>query len=53
MIIIIIIIIIINRLVGLGVSMSDYWSWGRRTSTNFKCELGLERGPSSLVRTIG
>ena len=28
-IIIIIIIIIIDRLVGLVVSMSDYWSWGR------------------------
>ena len=23
------------------------------TSTNFKCGLGLERGPPSLVRTIG
>ena len=23
------------------------------TSTNFKCRLGLERGPPSLVRTIG
>ena len=23
------------------------------TFTNFKCGLGLERGPSSLVRTIG
>ena len=28
-IIIIIIIIIIDRLVGLVVGMSDYWSWGR------------------------
>ena len=27
--IIIIIIIVIDRLVGLVVSMSDYWSWGR------------------------
>ena len=23
------------------------------TSTNFKCGLGLERGPPSLLRTIG
>ena len=23
------------------------------TSTNFKCGLGLERGPPSLMRTIG
>ena len=23
------------------------------TSTNFKCRLGLERGPPSLVKTIG
>ena len=23
------------------------------TSTNFKCGLGLERGPPNLVRTIG
>ena len=23
------------------------------SSTNFKCGLGLERGPASLVRTIG
>ena len=28
-IIIIIIIIIMDRLIGLVVSMSDYWSWGR------------------------
>ena len=46
----------IVNLVGLGVSMSNYWSWGRGfdpgTSTNFKCELGLERGPTSVVRTI-
>ena len=46
-----------DRLVGLGVSISDYWSWGRGfdpgTSTNFKCGLGLERDPPSLVRTIG
>ena len=44
-------------LVGLVVSMSDYWSWGRgfdpRHFHNFKCGLGLERGPPSLVRTIG
>ena len=39
-------------IVGLVVNMSDYWSWGR-TSTNFKCGLNLERGPPSLVRTIG
>ena len=25
----------------------------RGTNTNFKCGLGLERGPPSLVRTIG
>ena len=50
-------IIIIDRLIGLVVSMSDYWSYGRGfnpgTSTNFKCGLGMERGPPSLVRTIG
>ena len=46
-----------GRLIGLVVSMSDYWSWGRgfdrRHFHNFKCGLGLERGPPSLVRTIG
>ena len=46
-----------DHLVGLVASMSDYWSWGRGfdpgTSTNFKCGLGLGRGPPSLVRTIG
>ena len=32
-----------DRLVGLGVSMSDYWSGGRGLdSTNLKCGLGLE-----------
>ena len=53
----IIIIIIIIIIVGLVVSMSDYWSSGRgfdpRYFHNFKCGLGLERGPPSLVRTIG
>ena len=52
-----IIYIYIDRLIGLVVSMSDYWSWGRgfdpRHFHNFKCGLGLERGPPSLVRTIG
>ena len=54
-IIIVIIIIIMDRLVGLVVSMSDYWSWGRgfdpRHFHNFKCGLGLERSPSSLATT--
>ena len=50
-----IIIIIIDRLVGLGVSISDHEVAGSipGTSTNFKCGLGLEWGPPSLVRTIG
>ena len=56
-IIIITIIIIIIIIIGLVVIMSDYWSWGcgfdPGTSTNFKCGLGLERGPPSLARTIG
>ena len=50
--IIIIIIIIIDRLVGLD---TDHEVAGSIpvTSTNFKCGLGLERGPPSLVRKIG
>ena len=44
-------------LVGLGVSESNSWSWGRGFDScyfhNFKCGSGLERGPFSLVRTIG
>ena len=46
-----------DHLIGLEVSVYDYWSWGRgldsRHFLNFKCGLGLERGPPSLVRTIG
>ena len=45
------------RLVVLVVSMSDYdhevAGLIPGTSTNFKCGLGLDRGPPSLVRTIG
>ena len=44
-------------LIGLGDSVSDYYPWGRRFYPrhfhNFKCGLGLERDPPSLVRTIG
>ena len=40
----------------LGVSVSDFWSWGRgfdsRYFHNFKCGLGLERSPPSQIRTI-
>ena len=46
-----------DRLVGLGVSVSDYWPrrhwFDSRHFHNFKCGLDLERGPPSLVRTIG
>ena len=46
-----------DRLIGLGVRVSDYWSRGRgldsRYFHNFKCGLGLERGPPSLARIIG
>ena len=44
-----------DRLVGLVVSMTtDHEVAGSipSTSTNFKCGLGLERGPPSLMRTI-
>ena len=41
---------------GLGVSASNYWSWSRRFDCryfhNFKCGLGLERGPPSIVKII-
>ena len=47
----------LSLFVGLVVSMPDYWSRGRgfdpRHFHNFKCGLGLERGPPSHVRTIG
>ena len=37
--------------------VSDYLPWGRRFDSrhfhSFKCALGLEQGPPSLVRTIG
>ena len=46
-----------DHLVGLGVNVSDsnHEVAGSVAciSTNFKCELGLERSPPSLVRTIG
>ena len=44
----------LDRLVGLGVCMSNHEVAGLilGTSTNFKCRLGLERGPPSLVRII-
>ena len=46
-----------DRLVGLVVSMSDYDHEVAGsipdTSTDFKCRLGLDRGPAGLVRTIG
>ena len=32
------------------ISVCDYWSWDFH---NFKCGLGLQRGPPSHVRTIG
>ena len=40
---------LLDRLVGLVVSMSDHEVAGSipGTSTNFKCGLGLERGPPS------
>ena len=48
-----VIILAIDRLIGLGVSVSDYWPWSRglysRHVHNFKCGLGL----SCLVRIIG
>ena len=42
-------------LIYLVVSMSDHEVAGsiHGTSTNFKCGLGLERGPPTLVRAIG
>ena len=52
-IIIIITIIIMDRLIGLGVSVSYYWQWGCGLDSpnihNFKWGLSLERGPLSLV----
>ena len=51
------ILIIKRHLVGLGISISesDHEVTGSipSTSTNFKCRLGLEWGPTSLMRTIG
>ena len=46
-----------DHLIGLGVSVSDYWPRGRRFNCrqlhNFKYGLSLERGPPSLMKTIG
>ena len=46
-----------DRLVDIGASVSEYWSWGRgfdpRHFHNFKCVLVLGRRRPSLVRTIG
>ena len=38
---------ILDRFVGLGVSMSEVAGSIPGTSANFKCGLGLERGPPS------
>ena len=50
-------IVVEDRLAGLAISMSDsdHEDAGLipGTPTNFKCRLGLERGPPSLVRAIG
>ena len=46
-----------DHLIGLEVSVSDYWPWDRKFDSrrfhNFKCELSLERDPPSLIKTIG
>ena len=45
--------IFVDRLIGLGVSVHDYWPWGRGHFQNFKCGLGLEWDLFNQVRTIG
>ena len=46
-----------DRLIGHGVSLSDYWPSGREFDSrhfhNFKCRLGLERGQPSSWRQLG
>ena len=46
-----------DRIIGLGVSVPDYWLWGRgfesRQLYDFKNGLSLKRGLPSLMRLIG
>ena len=48
--------IISDCLIGLGISVSDFWPWGHGFDSqhfqNFNSELGPEQGPPNLMRKI-
>ena len=48
---------LLEHLIGLGVSVYDYWSWGHGFDSwhfhNFKYELGLKRGPPASRGQLG